>query len=228
MKNILYLLFFFGITAIFGQTELPEKQAVDSLYREDQFYFNITNNSLQNTPIDFKQNRFSPGLAIGFLRDMPINKNRTVALAVGLGYSVSILNQNIRVTIENQQNTFDVIDDYGYDRNKYALHYVDLPIEFRWRTSTATNTEFWRIYTGFKISYLLQNQYTFEGNNQNLSLANIPEINKIQYGCYLTAGWNTFNVYVFYGLNPVFKSAFIGTNAIKATTLNFGLQFYIL
>lgn len=225
-KTILIVLL--SITRIFGQTEAIENAAVDSLYREDQFYFNITNNSLQNTPSGYKQNRFSPGLGIGFLRDMPLNKKRTFAIAVGCGYSVSILNQNLRITDDNQTNKFAVISDYSYDKNKYSMHYVDLPIEFRWRTSTPTNTEFWRIYTGFKFSYLLYNQYKFEGDNQNLSLTNIPEINKIQYGCYLSAGWNTFNVYVLYGLNPLFKSTAIGLEPINATTLNFGLQFYIL
>lgn len=228
MKNLFITISFLLTIPLFSQEVVTPKQEVDSLYREDQFYFNITNNSLQNTPTGYKQNRFSPGLALGFLRDMPINKKRTFAVAVGVGYSVGFLNQNIRITDVNQSNNFDVIADYGYDKNKFSLHYVDLPLEFRWRTSTPTNTEFWRIYTGFKISYLLYNQYQFEGNNQNLSLSNIPEINKIQLGCYLTAGWNTFNVYLLYGLNPVFKSANIGSNPITATTLNFGLQFYIL
>ena len=208
--------------------DLTNKVAADSLYREDQFYFNITNNTLQNSPAGYKQNRFSPGIGIGFLRDMPFNKKRTFAIAVGIGYSLSILNQNIRLTQTNTTSNFDVISEYGYDKNKYSLHYIDLPIEFRWRTSTATNTEFWRIYTGFKASYLVYNQYLFEGNNQNLSAVNIPEINKLQLGCYLSAGWNTFNVYVLYGLNSVFKSASIGATPINATTLNFGLQFYIL
>lgn len=228
MKNLLNLLCILATTAIFSQTEMPENQTVDSLYREDQFYFNITNNTLQNTPAGYKQNRFSPGFGIGFLRDMPFNKKRTFAIAAGIGYSISILNQNIRITQSNDSNNFDVIANYGYDKNKYLLHYIEVPLEFRWRTSTPTNTEFWRIYTGFKASYLLYNQYVFEGNNQNLNLTNIPEINKLQLGCYLSAGWNTFNIYILYGLTPVFKSAAIATQPINASTLNFGLQFYIL
>ncbi len=228
MKNIILILFCIAATRLFSQSETTDKQAVDSLYREDQFYFNITNNSLQNVPVGYKQNRFSPGLGIGFLRDMPLNKKRTIAFALGCGYSVSILNQNIRLTDGNQSNTFNVIANYGYDKNKYSLHYIDLPLELRWRTSTPINTEFWRIYAGFKISYMFYNQYKFEGNNQNVALTNISEINKIQYGCYVSTGWNTFNIYILFGLNPVFKSATIGLQPINATTLNFGLQFYIL
>lgn len=228
MKKLLVLLLLIVTSSLFSQIETTSAPAADSLYREDQFYFNVTNNSLQNTPVDYKQNRFSPGFGIGFLRDMPLNRTRTIAVALGMGYAVSFLNQNILITENNQTNNFDVIANYSYDKNKYSLHYIDLPIEFRWRTSTPTNKEFWRVYSGFKVSYLLYNQYLFEGNNQNLVLTNIPEVNKIQYGCYVSAGWNTFNIYVLYGLNPLFKSAAIGTNPINASALNFGLQFYIL
>ena len=78
------------------------------------------------------------------------------------------------------------------------------------------------------MPYIVYNQYRFEKNGVNLSLTNIPEINKIQYGCYLSAGWDTINVYFMYGLNPIFKSANINNTAINASAFNFGLQFYIL
>ena len=228
MKHLSLILFFTLSSNLFGQNDQVELQISDSLYREDQFYFNITNNSLQNTPSGFKQNQFSPGIGLGFLRDMPINKKRNISIALGIGYSLSILNQNIRTTVNNQTNNFNIITDYSFDKNKYSMHYIDLPLEFRWRTSTASNTEFWRVYTGLKISYLIYNQYKFEAQNQNLSLTNISEINKIQYGIYLSAGWNTFNIYVLYGLNPVFKSASINSTPLNSSTLNLGLQFYIL
>ena len=53
---------------------------VDSLYREDQFYVGVTYNVLTNLPTGIGQNGFSSEISVGFLRDMPINKNRTYAL----------------------------------------------------------------------------------------------------------------------------------------------------
>lgn len=228
MNKIILILLFLSFSRSFSQLETVEKPVIDSLYREDQFYLNISNNSVQNSPPGFNQNRFSPGIAVGFLRDMPINKRRNFSIALGFGYSISILNQNIAITQGTSNLEYSVIANSSYDKNKLSIHYLDIPLEIRWRTSDAINTQFWRIYTGFKFSYSIYNQYKLETSSQVLSLSNIPEINKIQVGCYLAAGYNTFNIYVYYGLNPIFKSAYIGDTAIKANYLNFGLQFYIL
>ena len=228
MKYKVVLLFFLTSIKMVSQTDQIVDKSVDSLYREDQFYMNITNNSLIKTPDEFSQNRFSPGLAIGFLRDMPINKKRNVAVALGFGYSLSILNQNISVTESPSGNIFSTMTPSSFQKNKLSIHYLEIPFEIRWRTSTPTNNQFWRIYSGFKLSYQFYNQYKYEGVNPTVSMTNLPEINTIQYGAYLAAGYDTLNVYFYYGLNPIFKSAAIANQNINVAALNFGLQFYIL
>ena len=89
MKKISVFLLLLIFSISYSQTEKVEKLVVDSLYREDQFYFNITNNTIRNSPEGFKQNRFSLGLATGFLRDMPINKKRNFSIAAGGSIQVS-------------------------------------------------------------------------------------------------------------------------------------------
>jgi hypothetical protein len=108
------------------------------------------------------------------------------------------------------------------------LHYIDLPLETRWRTSTPDSHQFWRIYSGFKFSYLIsdRNKYVTDGvatiNKSN------PDFNKLVYGCYLAAGFNTWNLYAYYGLKSIFKSGEINGEKINTTSFNIGLQFYIL
>ena len=118
MNKISVILIFLSFFQSFSQSELIEKPVADSLYREDQFYLNITNNSIQNSPSGFNQNRFSPGIGAGFLRDMPINKRRNFAIALGFGYSVSILNQNIAIAEVNSNLQYSIIANSSYDKNK--------------------------------------------------------------------------------------------------------------
>ena len=82
MKIFKILLFFF-CCSLFAQ-EKPNFTAIDSLYREDQFYVGISYNSLQNKPIGTTQGRFTPSFSFGILRDMPFNKTRTWAIAAGI------------------------------------------------------------------------------------------------------------------------------------------------
>ena len=80
MKSNWYLivcvLLFGSMHSIWAQEEQkdkPEIQVVDSLYREDQFYFTFTYDSA-NKVKGLSQNKFSPGISLGFLRDFPVNR----------------------------------------------------------------------------------------------------------------------------------------------------------
>ena len=220
--------------SVFAQEKVVKDEinfdVVDSLYREDQFYLNITYNALQKRPEGINQNKLSPGFAIGFLRDMPINKKRTVSFAAGLGYSLAIYNQNLGISSSNGINTYQILDpDIYYSKNKLSFHYVDLPIEFRWRNSTPESHIFWRVHTGLKLSYLFYDQYKSVSAMGTVTQSNNKDFNKFQYGVYLTFGWNTWNFYAYYGLNSLLKSsATIDNKSIDMNTTNFGMMFYIL
>lgn len=229
----LYLKIFLLLTAfnVFSQNTNPVSPFVkiDSLYREDQFYFGITYNTLPNRPSGISQKKFTPSFSVGFLRDMPINESRTVAIAAGLGYSINNYNQNILVTQNNGIPAYEVItSSVTYSKNKLVLHYVDLPIELRWRTSTPESHKFYRIYTGFKLSYLVYDRSKYVDDQATIKITGNPDFNKLQYGAYVAFGYNTWNFQVYYGLNPIYKTAKIDNQSIDMHTLNFGLMFYIL
>lgn len=202
-------------------------KVIDSLYREDQFYIGLTYNLLQNRPSGLSQNSFSSGLHIGFLRDIPLNKRRNHAIAIGLGYSMNDFRQNLKITELDGKFNYEIDNDF--DKNKIALHYVELPIELRWRTSTIQSHRFWRIYTGFKLSYLFLNKSKFVGPETTYKYFGNDDFNKFQYGAYISFGYNTWNFHAYYGLNSLLKSeAKLDGKSIDMNTLNIGLMFYIL
>ncbi|MFT7351656.1 MAG: hypothetical protein ACI9XR_001413 [Flavobacterium sp.] len=232
-----FIIFLILLTSLGFSQEITQDSVaiqVDSLYREDQFYTNITYNALVNIPDNLKQNKFSTGLSLGFLRDMPINKNRTYSVAIGAGYSYSAYNHNLYqyniINANNQnQNVYETIsDNTSYNENRQSMHFVDFPLELRWRNSTPNSHKFWRVYTGFKVSYLFSDTYKFVNSLQTVVIKNNPDLNKWQYGVYLTSGWNTWNLYIYYGLNGLYKDIKIDNKTANLQTLNIGLQFYIL
>ncbi|PWA10295.1 porin family protein [Flavobacterium laiguense] len=203
---------------------------IDSLYREDQFYSGVIYNSLLNQPADFSQNKISFGFSLGFLRDMPVNKSRTVAIAPGIGFAYNNYIQNLSITGTNQNPIYAIIPSkVNYDRNKFEQLLVEMPIEFRWRTSTPEIYKFWRIYGGFKLSYLLMDKSVYEDDQTKVKIKNNKDFNDLLYGAYISTGYNTINLYAYYGLNSLFKStAKINNETIELQTLSIGLQFYIL
>ncbi|MFB9078371.1 porin family protein [Flavobacterium procerum] len=223
-------LFFTSAAQEVAKPEVKPVVKIDSLYREDQFYFSITYNMFTDIPDHFKQNKFSLGLSGGFLRDMPINKRRTKAIAAGLGLSYQNYFQNLTISQDPSGVPLYGVNDYGqFVSNRYKQYSVELPIEFRWRNSTYESYKFWRIYTGIKLSYVFSNSSILDDGEKTYRINNNAAINKFQYGPYISAGYNTWNLYVYYGLSPLFKSTeTVSGEKLNLKTLNAGLIFYIL
>lgn len=222
MRICLSILFFSISCSLFSQSDV---KVVDSLFREDQFYLSISYNFIQKKPDNFSQYSFSTGFTGGFLRDMPISKNRHWSIALGAGYSYNNLKQNIEISTVSPNSS---VSNSGIVRSRIILHYLELPLELRWRNASPSSHKFWRIHTGFKVSYLLDGNLKYESEILGDGNENIKDIvNKLQYGLYLSFGFNTWNPYIYYALNPIFdKNKTATVNEISS--LNIGLKFYIL
>lgn len=232
-KTILFLVFLFSFFPALAQENpnaaLLATAKIDSLYREDQFYIGVTYNVLKNAPTGFSNDKFSTGFSAGFLRDMPINKNRNLAIAPGIGLTFNNYSQNIGITTTNGTPVYTVLTDAtAYSNNKFSQLFVDVPLEFRWRGSTFENHNFFRIHAGVKLSYLLYDRSVLRSGLGDSIISSNPDFNKLLYGLYAAAGYGGANLYIYYGLNPIFKTAQIAGAKVDAKSLNIGLIFYIL
>ena len=204
---------------------------IDSLYREDQFYIGLTFHLLSDLPPSLSQSGFGGGIHLGFIRDFPINKRRNIAFGAGLGWSINTYGNELFIGEDPQGNTiFRNLNnqDIQFNTNRFSTQLIEAPIEFRWRTSTATNYKFWRIYTGFRLGYIYHFKSTFKQDNNTVIQTNVPELDRFRIGTTFTFGYNTFNFHVYYSLNPFFKNAEVDGEKIGITTLKLGLMFYIL
>lgn len=229
MNRLLVWLFgLFSITLIYGQETVTKD--VDSLYKEDQFYAGVTYNLIGKRPTDVKQSGFSLGFHLGYIKDMPINKARNVAIGIGFGYSANSFNQNLLLNTDDAGTfTYSILEGNTYTKNKFSTHLIELPIEFRWRTSTPTDYSFWRIYAGFKFGYVLTHTTKYKGDLGSIKFSNNDDFNNLQYGLTLSAGYNTWNVHLYYALNPIFSnSAQLDGTTIDMNVVRVGLMFYML
>ena len=233
----LFIIFFSGFE-LFAQVatdaepkKLPPPMVQrDSLYREDQFYCGFTFNLLIDTPDGLTQNKFSSGFHGGFLRDMPINKTRTKAIAVGLGVTYNKYFQNLKIFKDPEGTQYNIIGPgIRFEKNKFDQILVDIPIEYRWRTSTPESHKFWRVYTGVKLSYAVSAKTRYVDATSNIRVSDSNDFNRFQAGAYIGGGYNTWNVYGYYGITPLFKSsAKVNNQSIGFHAINVGLIFYIL
>ncbi len=232
MKNLFLIigLFFTLIPSSWSQEGINNKEN-DSLYREDQFYVGVTFNLLLNGHSDISQSGFSGGIHLGFTRDMPINKRRNVAIGLGLGYSLNTYGQSLFIGEEegNEETIFSSLNNVDFETNRFTTHLVEVPLEFRWRTSTAQSHKFYRIYTGLRGGYLYRFKSNFVQTDNTVRQTRVDELNRFRLGATFTFGWNTFNFHFYYSLNPLFdKNATIDGEKVGWNTCKIGLMFYIL
>lgn len=240
MKQLILLFFLLPIFTIYAQeTENSfsnqivndSLKVVDKKYREDQFYVSVTYNLLGNKPDGVSQNGFSSGFHFGFIRDMPLNDRRNFAVGLGLGFSTNSFNQTLLISENNDSYDYTVLNDIAFSKNKFTTYLVEIPFEFRWRTSSAKEFDFWRIYSGFKLGYVLYNSSKFRGSPNDISLTNIGDLNKFQLGLTLSAGYSNVNFHLYYALNDIFDSNAIVNGSEENVAMNaikIGLIFYIL
>jgi hypothetical protein len=233
MKQSIILIFLLlQCLSVVAQEEDEIMPGVDSLYREDQFYLGLTFHLLNDLPENISQSGFSGGLHAGFIRDIPLNKQRNIAIGTGIGWSVNTYSQELFIGQDDAGNSvFRNLDEENirYDTNRFSTQLVELPLEFRWRTSTPVTYKFWRVYGGLKFGYIYRFRSTFRGENQEVRLKELPELQRYRVGGTLSFGYNTFNFHVYYSLNSYFENAQLESGApVDMTTFKLGLMFYIL
>tara|TARA_B100000795_G_scaffold133250_1_gene99488 strand:- start:9756 stop:10445 length:690 start_codon:yes stop_codon:yes gene_type:complete len=223
---ILFCLLCSGV--LFAQQE----PALDSKYREDQFYIGVTYNALLDTPEDVQSRGLTGSAHFGYLRDLPINKRRNLAVAIGVGASFDEYGNTLFIDQNPAQQTiFTSLDQstVAYESNRFSTASIEVPLEFRWRSSRAETYKFWRVYAGLRFGYAYWYKASFKQDNNNIVQTNIPEFNKMRIGATLSFGYNTVNFYGYYGINPFFDNASItGGGSIEMRTLKLGLLFFIL
>ena len=218
----------FSLSFLFSQEEEKEIP-MDLRYLEDQFYIGFGYNLLLNKPSDAVQRNLSYNLQGGFIKDIPLNARRNFGVGLGLGYAVNSYYSSIIAGESGTDITYEVLSTSEFNRSKLETHSLEIPFEFRWRTSTAEEYRFWRIYAGAKLGYVFSGRSRAVTDNGTMVFSN-SDIQEFQYGLILSFGYNTWNVHAYYSLNPLLKegTALQTGETLDLNVLRIGVIFYIL
>ena len=196
---------------------------VDSSYREDQIYASIGYPLLISKPEGLTQNKLSHTFSLGFIRDMPINRTRNLAIGLGLGLNYNVVYTNLQFIDDMNKSIFVSSDLINLWRSLNA----EIPLELRWRSSTPTNYQFWRLYAGLVGHYsLMAKQSTRTAITETI---NSLSVQKFRLALRLSIGNNTWNLTYAHPIDSFFDfdKSTQNKSVSELKTAKMGLIFYI-
>jgi hypothetical protein len=196
---------------------------VDSLYREDQIYVSVGYPLLIDIPEGLTQNKLSHTFSFGLIRDMPINTARNIAFGLGFGINYNVVYTNLQFMDDLEVTNF-VSSDVN---NQWNSVEVEIPLEFRWRSSTPINYQFWRVYAGVVGYYSVSaKQRTMLALSESITSLSVQ---KFRLALRLNIGNNTWNLTYSHPIDSFFDfdKSTQNKSLSQLKTAKLGMVFYI-
>ncbi len=245
-KFALILACFLAVTSVFGQKDADEKTNTNKtkplarLDQADRIMVDIFTDIWMNKPDDSVMSitAINRGANAYFMRDIPIGKSN-FSFAIGAGISCHNLYSNalpVRESVVDTSVAFGYVftgktifqklpetvgtTEVGYKNNKLTSIFIDIPVEFRFRTKNQGQK--FKFALGFKAGYMLSSHVKYRGDDlgynyvgQSWSLNSdetvkwktykVPNIETYRMGPTLRIGWGWVNISAYYSLTKLFK-----------------------
>jgi len=249
MRKIALLSFLlFGIMALsFGQDTIPPKgispqvkkkitSAKDRLVIELAMMNAIIKKDNGITvPNDFKLGGFNRGINVYFMYDMLLGKKtkpRHFSIAPGIGVgSENYYFKNYKLTWHYDTITrFQPLgDSISAKKSKLNLTYIDIPLEFRYRSKPNKKTGMsWKLAVGFKIGFLVGSKWKYKGEDPNVGTRGenvtikdikVANMSRFRYGPMIRGGYGPVSIFGYYSIGSAFT-----TKGPKFNPIVFGIS----
>jgi len=203
------MVFFIAAQVLVAQQAETEAMPIEEIERKDQLMIDFNYENFVNGPSNVDFRWYNRGINVQYLYDIHVVKNR---FTIGLGAGFSSQNY-----YGNGHLTRDTLADGGlgavwdtrdqdYTNNKVSVNYLEIPLEFRYRSKTNEKGYQWKFTLGAKYGYLIDiHDKLILDNGDKFKTYNFPDVNDFRYGVVTRIGYGKVNLTAFYSLQPLFK-----------------------
>ncbi len=161
-----------------------------------------------NTPAGMKTRTINQGVNVFGTYNMPMGKSN-FSFAIGVGISIHNLYWNYYFKDRGGDTVqfSKVPSDVSYKRSKITMPYLEIPIEFRYKSKSKV-----AMGIGFKVGYMVYGHSKWVGsdyiwkttNTLKASFKDIKDIEKFAYGPTLRVGYKWIHLNAYYSLANIF------------------------
>ncbi len=203
MKKLFLFIFAFTFAfAAFSQEEEEEVFERSSRFgKSDRLMIDFYTDIWMGMPDSVNIRGYNPGASISMVQDFPFGSS-DFSFAVGLGIGTHNLHFNADIFKDSLGfSYFDNRED-ALDKNKLVLSFIDIPLEFRFRTK---RQNVFRFSLGGKIGYNINNHIKRIDKGYKVKTYKVKDINPLRYGVTLRVGYKMYNFFAYYSLSTLFK-----------------------
>lgn len=193
-------------------------------------HFSYAHLTLLNAPEELEESARSQGWQIMFMYESPLGRRSHFSVGYGLGFTGNNWHSNLRITTNpggGNLNYSYLSTDSSYSKNRFSSSYIDLPVELRFRSKSNGTGRYFRLYVGALVGYKMGSFSQFKAGDYNVKHFKINDLSRWHYGVFVRTGFWLFNLYAYYGLNPVFdpgRSDFYPAGLKQMQSLSIGLS----
>ena len=195
------------------------------LRKYDRFIIDVVYNDWMGDRDVFQSPWNSLGYNVSLMFDKVISAQNTFSIGYGLTFS-HYNNKTEKDFVRDYSEGSTVLVDFDENidlvRNKFTANYIELPLEFRFRTKGRKHFKF---LIGGKIGYQL-NSFTSqvisdEGARLNTRNYSFPDNNRLRYGATVRFGLRNYAIFAAYHFSPLFKDG----ESVQLNPISIGLSF---
>lgn len=194
---------------------------------QDRMAISLFSDIWSDLPQDMKTNTINRGLSIDYTQEFPLGTSN-FSFAAGLGFASHNLYSNHWYLHDNDRHNFEKIPkELDHTGNKLSLNYLNVPVEFRYRTRNTPRT--FRIHAGIKAGLLIDahTKYTgpleTNGRETKIKEKKLDNIESFLVGFHGRIGYGRVNLNTFISLTDIFE----GNDAEQASFMSIGLSFIV-
>lgn len=185
-------------------------------------------------PNDFKLGGFNRGINVYFMYDVVLDKKKkyphfSIAPGIGVG-SENYYFKSFGMKWRNDSVTsfYRFGDSISSKNSKLNMTYIDIPIEFRFRSTPNKKTGMsWKLAIGFKMGFLVGSKWKYKGeelnnsgNNVKIKDIGVGNMSKFRYGPTIRGGYGPLSLFCYYSLGSAFNTG----KGPKMNPIVFGLS----
>lgn len=218
------LLLIWALVSLAGTLNAQFDNIIRPPTNQDRFIIQFDNCGWLDAPEGVDIRGYNLGFSAYVMREYGFGEDGTFPISFAWGYGISTHNihsngEFVTDSVTQLSELKPFPSNYSFEKNKLATSYLELPLEFRFRTGRKKRVAAWRaqadpeelvrpqfkFYLGAKVGYAINVHSKTRDDDGKRKIFGVDHLYPWRYGLTARIGFGAVTISGFYSLTPLIK-----------------------